>query len=156
MNSFKSAGTCDTGTSTCIPISSCTNPIFGSRRFGSTAADIRACRKELMAREDATPLKNVAMFNDFFSTSECRDLLFHPQEHRLTLPQIKEFLAACGARFLGFDLDLRAAEQYAARFPDDKAMLDLDGWHAFEQDHPYTFASMYRFWIQKPGDREAP
>ena len=29
-------------------------------------------------------------------------------------------------------------------------MTDLDQWHAFEQDRPYTFASMYRFWVQKP------
>ena len=31
-------------------------------------------------------------FSDFFSTSACRDLLFHVQEHRLTLPQINAFL----------------------------------------------------------------
>ena len=30
---------------------------------------------------------------DFYSTSACRDLLFHVQEHRLTLPQIAAFLA---------------------------------------------------------------
>jgi hypothetical protein len=28
-------------------------------------------------------------------------------------------------------------------------MTDLDRWHAFEQDNPDTFASMYRFWVQK-------
>ena len=52
---------------------------------------------------------------------------------------------------LGFDLDFRMTQKYAARFPADKAMIDLAHWHAFEQDHPYTFAGMYRFWIQKPG-----
>jgi hypothetical protein len=83
--------------------------------------------------------------------SECRDLLFHVQEHRMTLPQIRDLLAANGLTFLGFEVDFRTAQKYAARFPADKAMLDLDGWDQFEQDHPYTFASMYRFWIQKAG-----
>ena len=44
-------------------------------------------------------------FNDFYSTSECRDLLFHVQEHRMTLPQIKAFLAAQDLQFLGFEID---------------------------------------------------
>ena len=38
--------------------------------------------------------RNIMWFNDFYSTSECRDLLFHVQEHRMTLPQIKAFLVA--------------------------------------------------------------
>jgi hypothetical protein len=28
-------------------------------------------------------------------------------------------------------------------------MIDLDRWHAFEQEHPDTFAGMYQFWIAK-------
>ncbi len=61
------------------------------------------------------------------------------------------FLDANGLTFLGFSLDPRTAQRYAARFPDDPAMVDLDRWDAFEQDNPYTFASMYRFWVQKAG-----
>ena len=122
---------------------------IAQRRYGSAPADIRACRQELMAHADGSALRNVALFNDFFTTSECRDLLFHVQEHRMALPEIKRFLAANGLTFLGFELSARARQQYAARFPQDDAMIDLDHWHAFEQDNPYTFASMYRFWIQK-------
>jgi hypothetical protein len=72
------------------------------------------------------------------------------QENRTTLPEIKKFLADSSMRFLGFQLEYRMQQKYAARFPDDPAMVDLDHWHAFEQDMPYTFAGMYRFWIQKP------
>jgi SAM-dependent methyltransferase len=116
------------------------------RRYGSSAEDIRACRRDLMT--DAA-LKTVAIFNDFFTTSECRDLLFHVQEHHMTLPAIADFLKSSDLRFLGFDLDFRVRQRYAAHFPDDRAMIDLTHWQAFEQDHPYTFAGMYRFWIQK-------
>ncbi len=119
------------------------------RRYGSTPEEIRACRQELMSQDDASPLKNVVLFNDFFTTSECRDLLFHVREHRMTLPAIKQFLVENDMQFLGFDPLLRPMRHYAARFPDDKAMVDLDRWHAFEQDNPYTFASMYCFWVQK-------
>jgi hypothetical protein len=38
---------------------------------------------------------------------------------------------------------------YAAGHPGDRAMTDLDGWDAFEQARPETFAGMYQFWCQK-------
>jgi len=123
---------------------------IAERSYTGSAEDIRACRDELMRHADGTALKNVTLFNDFFTTSECRDLLFHVQEHRMTLPEIKAFLAASGLVFLGFELDLPTLQHYAARFPGDPAMIDLDQWDVFERDHPYTFASMYRFWVQKP------
>ena len=121
---------------------------IATRGYGSTADDIRRARQDLMTQGDEA-LRNVALFNDFFTLSECRDLLFHVQEHRMTLPQIKDFLAANGLTLLGFEVDFRTAQKYAARFPADKAMTDLECWDQFEQDHPYTFASMYRFWAQK-------
>jgi SAM-dependent methyltransferase len=122
--------------------------LIATRGYGSTADDIRRARQDLMTQGDEA-LRNVALFNDFFTLSECRDLLFHVQEHRMTLPQIKDFLAANGLTLLGFEVDFRTAQKYAARFPADKAMTDLECWDQFEQDHPYTFASMYRFWAQK-------
>jgi hypothetical protein len=102
-----------------------------------------------LAHDDGTPLKKLTMFNDFFSTSECRDLLFHVQEHQLTIPQIKAFLADTNLAFLGFANP--PAQAYRARFPDDPAMTNLDHWHTFETENPLTFVNMYQFWVQKPG-----
>ena len=115
------------------------------RGFAPTVDDIRRCREELLA----TDLRTVARLYDFYSASECRDLLFHVQEQGLSLPAIKEFLAAAGARMIGFELPRQAREAYRRRFPDDLAMIDLDRWHAFEQEQPDTFAGMYQFWIAK-------
>ncbi|MFZ1893514.1 MAG: tetratricopeptide repeat protein [Rhodoplanes sp.] len=115
------------------------------RGFAPTVDDIRRCREELLA----TDLRTVARLYDFYSASECRDLLFHVQEHGLSLPAIKEFLAAAGARMIGFELPSQTREAYRRRFPDDPAMIDLDHWHAFEQEQPDTFAGMYQFWIAK-------
>src|SRR5262249_16646583 len=67
------------------------------------AADIRRCRQDLLA--DGAQFKNVVGSGDFFSMSNCRDLLFHVQEHRLTTPQIAGFIADNGLAFVGFDLD---------------------------------------------------
>jgi hypothetical protein len=47
--------------------------------------------------------------------------------------------------------DLRRA--YAARFPDDPALIDLDRWHVFETENPKIFVAMYRFWVQKLSQR---
>ena len=86
---------------------------------------------------------------DFFSINECRDLLFHDCEHRLTLPEIAAFLAENELQFLGFTLDPQTLRNYARQFPADTAMTDLAQWHRFESENPYTFASMYLFWVQK-------
>jgi tetratricopeptide (TPR) repeat protein/2-polyprenyl-3-methyl-5-hydroxy-6-metoxy-1,4-benzoquinol methylase len=116
--------------------------------FPPTADGIRRCQRELMAHPQlASPLRGMS---DFYSTSECRDLLFHVQEHRLTLPEIGRFLAEHDLKFLGFELDPAICRLYQARFPADRTMTDLGQWHAFEVDNPDTFLGMYQFWVQAP------
>ena len=88
---------------------------------------------------------------DFYSVSGCRDLLFHVQEHRFTVPQIADAIRQLGLDFVGFDsLDLGAAAKYRARYRDDPDMRSLANWDAFERDHPDTFPNMYQFWLRKP------
>jgi tetratricopeptide (TPR) repeat protein/SAM-dependent methyltransferase len=126
---------------------------IAERGYGQTADDIRQCRQELMACADGTPLKNVCKFSDFFTVSECRDLLFHVQEHQLTIPQIKAFLAENGLTSIGFATE--AEHAYRQRFPaadelHDENLRDLDKWHLFETENPLQFVNMYQFWVQKP------
>lgn len=125
--------------------------LVAEQGYGATPAEIRRFRRDLMQAGDG-PARDIMRFNDFYSMSECRDLVFHTQEHRMTLPAIKAFLAAERLQLLGLEIDRATARQYAARFPADTAMTDLDCWHAFEQDNPSTFQSMYVFWVQKPAD----
>jgi hypothetical protein len=77
--------------------------------------------------------------------------LFHVQEHRTTLPQIKSFLATNGLAFGGFFVDATTRARFAAHFPQPQAALDLDRWHAFETEAPDTFAGMYQFSVRKRG-----
>ena len=115
------------------------------RGYRPTPDDIRRLRLELMD----TPLRGITKFHDFFSTSECRDLLFHVQEHRHSIPQIGSFLRAQNLHFIGFELDGALQQAYRMAFPHDPAMTNLEHWHAFETDRPDTFAGMYQFWVQR-------
>jgi tetratricopeptide (TPR) repeat protein/2-polyprenyl-3-methyl-5-hydroxy-6-metoxy-1,4-benzoquinol methylase len=120
---------------------------IAKRGYGPSAEDIRRCRQELSG--DGTPLRRVTEWTDFFSTSACRDLLFHVQEHQLTLPEIGAFLRQYRLEFLGFDLPGHVLQKFRRRFPNDKTMTDLDLWHIFESENPSIFAAMYQFWTQK-------
>jgi 2-polyprenyl-3-methyl-5-hydroxy-6-metoxy-1,4-benzoquinol methylase len=121
-----------------------------ARGYSGDAASIRACRQDLMGFPPGTPQRAVAATSDFFSTSECRDLLFHVQEHTLTLPQIADFIAANALIFLGFEGCAAGYQRYAQLFPDDAAIADLGRWTRIEGENPRLFVNMYQFWIQKP------
>ena len=60
--------------------------------------------------------------------------MFHVQEHQTDIPAIKSIVAANRLIFLGFGN--RVHGRYAALYPDDKAMTNLDRWHAIETEHP--------------------
>ena len=119
---------------------------IAERGYRPSDEDIRRCRQDLLA----SPLKGIARSGDFFSISDCRDLLFHVQEHRLTLPQINSFIGEHGLKFIGFVFGPQAHMHYRERFAAAGwSMQDLARWHAFETEHPDTFAGMYQFWLQK-------
>ena len=120
---------------------------IAERGYAATAADIRRCRQDLMTLGGHEELLS---FGDFFAMSDCRDLLFHVQEQRYTLPQLKDILQTLGLGLVGFRLEASVARQYAERFGSDPTRTDLDHWHQFETEHPRTFAAMYQFWVQKP------
>ena len=87
---------------------------------------------------------------DFYSLSTCRDLLFHVQEHRFTLPEIETALKELGLVFIGFELqDHQVQNRFKELDPRKESLTSLPLWHQFELDHPDTFTSMYQFWVQK-------
>jgi len=121
--------------------------LLGREGRDYSVAEVRRLRAEASGRAPGDELHNLANFSDFFSTSECRDLLFHVQEHQFSIPQIAEFLRASGFTFLGFETPARSS--YLRRFPNDPTATNLANWAIFEAENPATFAAMYQFWIQK-------
>jgi SAM-dependent methyltransferase len=125
--------------------------LVAERGYASTAEDIRRSRQDILALAEGELAKNVATHLDFFTTSECRDMLFHVQEHQMTLPEIADFVGENDIEFLGFVADASVIRRFQARFPQDQAVADLALWHVFEADTPDAFAGMYQFWIRKNG-----
>jgi tetratricopeptide (TPR) repeat protein/SAM-dependent methyltransferase len=124
---------------------------IAERGYQPTADDIRRCRQELMGFDAGELFANISASVDFYTLSGCRDLLFHVQEHQLTLPEIAAFLAAHDLEFLGFELDPALLHQYGQAHRDDPGARDLARWDAFERAYPQIFAGMYQFWVQKRG-----
>ena len=120
---------------------------IAERGYASSREGIRRCRQDLIA--SGTRFDRLTASFDFYATSECRDLLFHVQEHRFTVPEIKEALEQAGLQFIGFVLDSNVIKDYAKRYPDDSTRTNLDNWRLYETAFPDTFAGMYKFWVQK-------
>ena len=113
----------------------------------ANSRDIKIARNKLFNSDEIT--NDVFLgSSDFYSLSGIRDYLFHVQEHRFTIPQIKEALESINLRFCGFE-----SEYVLTKFITDNKgktdIYDLDLWHNFEKRNPNTFAGMYQFWCQK-------
>ena len=120
--------------------------------YSSSPEDIRRCRQDIiaMAANGNTEMAKISDTRDFFSLSECRDLLFHVQEQRYTLPQIEQTLKSLQLNFLGFEMeDRKPLSRFRESHPDRDCLTSLSLWHEFELDNPDTFKSMYQFWCQK-------
>ena len=92
--------------------------------------------------------KKILSSPDFFSLGPLRDLIFHVQEHRFTMKQIKKCLSSLGLEFCGFE-----ADQIVNKFKKTNFGLgdpyDLEKWHIFEKENPDTFSKTDGFWCQK-------
>jgi tetratricopeptide (TPR) repeat protein/ubiquinone/menaquinone biosynthesis C-methylase UbiE len=85
---------------------------------------------------------------DFYSLSTLRDLLFHVQEHRFTIPHIKDCLSDLGLKFCGFESD-KIVKNFKLTNTGKDDPYDLDKWDLYEQANPHCFMGMYQFWCQK-------
>jgi tetratricopeptide (TPR) repeat protein/2-polyprenyl-3-methyl-5-hydroxy-6-metoxy-1,4-benzoquinol methylase len=117
--------------------------------IGSSFQEIRNYRKHLLGLKNINNYGFATSSSDFFSTSACRDLLFHVQEHRMNLKILADFFNDHNLIFLGFDVDSSVIRAYKNRFPNDPSATNLGQWHIYEKENPNTFVGMYQFWIQK-------
>jgi 2-polyprenyl-3-methyl-5-hydroxy-6-metoxy-1,4-benzoquinol methylase len=123
--------------------------LISSVGIGSSSQEIRGYRKDLLESKNSENYGFVTSSSDFFSTSACRDMLFHVQEHRMNLPTLDRFFKDHDLTLLGFEIDSSVIRAYKNRFPNDLSATNLDQWHIYEEENPNTFIGMYQFWIQK-------
>lgn len=112
---------------------------------------IRELRQSIIGKtvggsEDFTEIVDSA---DFYSLSDCRDLLFHVQEHNFTLPEIQALLEQHQLEFIGFEaLSPTVTLDFVAQHSRQN-LYSLTHWARYEADHPRIFAGMYQFWAVK-------
>ena len=116
-------------------------------RVGTSKAEIREFRRSL-AESNEESHQRLTKSNDFFNLSTLRDLIFHVQEHRFTLLQIKNCLDELGLKFCGFE-NKDTISNFRVSHGRDADIYDLAQWHQYEESHPHAFAEMYQFWCQK-------
>ena len=131
--------------------------IIRQRRLPATASAIREFRQYIYAAEQGSSLKSLLRWRDFYSMSDCRDFLFHVQEHQFELPQVAAMLHDHGLTVLGMSKQLprHAVAAYRQMFPRDETLADLQKWDAVERRYPETFLGMYQVWCRKPAIRAA-
>jgi len=120
---------------------------IASLGIGTSATEIRNFR-ELLRLSESEDTKRLKTISDFFSLSEFRDLVFHVQEHRFTLPQIKNCLNELGLKFCGFE-NTELVSNFREFHGNEADIYDLELWHQFEESNPEAFIGMYQFWCQK-------
>ena len=113
----------------------------------TTDAKMRTFR-DIVIKSEKDYHNQLKNYTDFYSLSSLRDLLFHVQEHRFTVPQIKESLYKLGLKFCGFEVPETIAH-FKITNPHPNDPYDLDKWHLFEKNNPRAFGGMYQFWCQK-------
>ena len=124
--------------------------LIAEKGYLPSCEDIRRCRQDIMAMNGDPEISRVVNFSDFFSLSEFRDLLFHVQEHRFTLPRIVAALKSLKLKFLGFEIrDQRTLREFKKSHPESGALTSPSLWHEFELKNPNTFLRMYHFWCRK-------
>ncbi|TFG37074.1 MAG: tetratricopeptide repeat protein, partial [Desulfobacterales bacterium] len=124
--------------------------LIARKGYQPTPQEIRECRQEIFRLPPDDPARKIVILKDFYTMSECRDLIFHGMEHRFTIPQLRDIIAGLGLVFLGFTFNEPAVMNgYRRRFSDDVNGLSLENWHQYEQENPDTFAGMYTFWLRR-------
>ena len=128
----------------------------GIKSFRNNVKPIAKAKIDNYIREERIKLinsenrdhKRICLSLDFFSLSECRDLLFHEQEHTFDLIQIQQHLQKLGLNFCGFEA-VTAINAFQKTYDGTNDIYNLDKWDQFEKQNPLCFSGMYQFWCQR-------
>ena len=123
--------------------------IIKKRKIIGSNENIKKFRQEIINEKLGKNLQKVFNTSDFYSLSMVRDLFFHVQELRFTIPQISKIIKDFNLEFLGFYIKDSHKRKFSRMFPEDIKNLSLDNWDQFEKGNPDSFFNMYQFWMRK-------
>ena len=124
-----------------------TRKLIKKYNFESNISGIRNFRELVINDKENEVLKKLNYNYDFYSTSNVRDLIFHVQEHRYTIPNISKLLKKYDLEFLGFT-NSSIKKEYSKHYPSDVKNTSLENWNDFEINNPDIFKQMYQFWAK--------
>ncbi len=122
--------------------------------FAPTLQGIRDFRGAVIARpvDDRVRVWLTRSY-DFYSLSQCRDLVFHVQEHTFTLLEISDIARAFDLSVVHLDVPSPIhLAAYRDRFPGDPEATSLANWHRLEEITPSIFVGMYSLWLCRAAD----
>ena len=88
-------------------------------------------------------------YNDFYTLSEFRDMIFHVQEHNFNIQKIIKLLDEADLKFCGFSNLSEHTLKKINAVEDGFDRFNLLDWEMKEKENPDIFSGMYQFWCQK-------
>ena len=111
--------------------------------------EIRYKRMQMMKNDTQLIDEGLSLRWDFFDLNRCKDLLFHPLEHRFTIPKIKAMLTELNLEFRGIERPDIIRSELWTHYPAKNEIRNFQKWHEFEVRHPDAFGNLYEIWALK-------
>ncbi len=108
--------------------------------------EVREFRWRLMQEDPDSVNERLCLRWDFFDLARCRDLLFHPLEHRYSVRSAVRMLSEVGLEFLTIQAPPPSRRRMWTRYPAGEEMRDPEVWHQFELRYPDAFGNLYEIW----------
>jgi SAM-dependent methyltransferase len=124
--------------------------------FPATKDGVRAFRLAIMSRpENDAVRKKLTGSYDFYSTSGCRDLVFHAHERTFTLIEVAVMVDALDLKVLKVDSQPLFLRAFRERFGEKTDTTNLSRWHTLEQERPAMFSSLFSLWLGRASESES-
>ena len=121
---------------------------------GGENLDQRLLRQALLMNQIPGDWNEIINSHDFYSMSNCSDLIFHEQEHQFTPKGIADLLAANQLDFIGMLPTSSAHQAFVQRIGNLANQNSLENWDKVEQDQQDIFDGMYQFYCKKQSNIE--
>lgn len=131
------------------------NLIEENKRNTGQDLDQRLLRQALLMNQIPGDWGEIINSDDFYSMSNCRDLIFHEQEHQFTTDKISDLLAQNQLDFVGM-LPTTTAKQVFEQYVEQLSGSNntLLNWDIAEKNQPNIFEGMYQFYCSKQSNIE--
>ena len=116
--------------------------------FNITEEKIQHYRSKILGTSN-TEDKSLMIFNDFYTMSDFRDMVFHVNEHNFNISKIKNMLEQVNLDFCGFSGFTTLGNSFINNLGKKFNRYDLNEWEKIEPHEPDLFKGMYQFWSQK-------